>query len=85
MPLPGWTGAPLHGLAGVAIVGAAASVGVPLLPLAALAVVVGVGGWAREKIQHPPFRSPLSAHQWREAAGWFVGAWLAWGVVAIVR
>lgn len=84
MALPGWTGAPLHGLAGAAIVGLGAAIGLYPGPLALLAALVGVGGWLREKVQHLPFRDPLTTHQRLEAAAWGLGAAGAWGVARFV-
>ena len=63
-----------HALGGAAITSAAVLVGIPgFIPL----VVVGLGGWLREVLQHD---LRLTGWQWLEALAWgsgAAGAWLA--------
>jgi len=76
-----WLDPLLHALGGAAIVAGAILIGIP----AALALgVVSIGGWFREKLQHPPFSDPLSARQWVEALAWATGGLVAWLALALV-
>jgi len=78
MALPKWAGVPLHALGGAAITAAGVLLGIPgWLVL----LVVSLGGWLREVVQHD---LRLTPHQALEAAAWAMGGAISWSVVVWV-
>ena len=75
MKLPSWTGIPLHFFGGAAITSVGVLVGIPGW---LLLVVVSLGGWLREVVQHD---WKLTDHQLLEAFAWAPGSAVAWAVV----
>jgi len=65
-----------HALGGAAITAAVALAGIP-----GLLVVLLVGGWLREVLQHDPWLTPW---QWIEALAWSVGGAVAWALVGLL-
>jgi len=65
-----------HALGGAAVTAAIALAGIP-----GLLLVLLVGGWLREVLQHDPRLSPW---QWVEALAWSVGGAVAWALVGVL-